>query len=130
MILKAILVWGMIAAAETIHGILRIQFLNRRLGDLRARQVTLLSGSLIILLLAFLLIPWIGVRTLPQCFGIGALWVFLMISYDVSLGRFVFQLSWKRVLADFDPRKGGYLGFGMLVLFIAPLIAARMRGLI
>jgi hypothetical protein len=35
------------------------------------------------------------------------------------------RASWERLLADFDLRKGGFLGFGMLVLFLAPLIIAK-----
>ena len=45
MILRAFIVWLVIAAAEVFQGSLRVRFLNRRLGDRRARQIGVLSGS-------------------------------------------------------------------------------------
>ena len=59
LILKSLVVWLCIAAAETLHGILRIRFLNRRLGDHRARQVGVFTGSLLVLLITWLLVPWL-----------------------------------------------------------------------
>lgn len=45
-------------------------------------------------------------------------------------GRLVFRASWQRLASDFDFRQGGLLAIGMAVLFFAPLIAAKLRGLI
>jgi len=51
MILKTLLVWFLIAVAETLHGILRVKYLNPRLGDQRARQFAVITGTIIILLI-------------------------------------------------------------------------------
>ncbi|MDA0346350.1 MAG: hypothetical protein O3C43_06210 [Verrucomicrobia bacterium] len=130
MIIKALLIFVLIAAAETIHGILRIRYLNRPLGDRRARQVSVFTGSIILNVTAWLAIPWIGVSTLSDCVVIGLLWLVLMLTFDIGLGRLYFKFSWKRIGNDFDPRKGGFLGFGMVVLFFAPILVAKLRGLI
>jgi len=37
--------------------------------------------------------------------------------------------SWVRILSDYDPRRGGLLVIGMLVLAFSPLLAARLRGM-
>jgi hypothetical protein len=129
-LVKALAIWAVIALAETVHGILRFRFLNRRLGDRRARQVSVISGAAIILAIAWLLMPWTGATTAGQCLWIGWLWVALMLAFDLSLGRLWFHLPWKRLAADFDPRRGGFLGLGMLVLLFAPWIAASWRGMI
>lgn len=129
MYLKAILVWLLIALAETLHGMLRIRFLNRPLGDRRARQVAVVSGSLLILTIGWLTVPWLGLRSVADSLGVGALWLGLMLAFDVLFGRLVFRASWSRIAADFDPRRGGFLGFGMTVLFFTPWLIARSRGL-
>jgi hypothetical protein len=49
-----------------------------------------------------------------------------MLSFDVLFGRYVMHFAWRRIAADFDPRQGGLLGFGMLFLFCAPWLAARL----
>ena len=130
MFLRAVIAWGVIALAEALHGILRVQFLNRRLGDRRARQVGVLTGSVIILLIGWFMVPWVGVGSLGQSLAVGALWTMLMLAFDLGLGRFYMRFSWKRLAADFDVRKGGLLGLGMTVLLLTPLIIAKIRRLL
>ncbi len=130
MFLKAAIVWVVIALAETLHGIMRVRFLNRRVGDRRARQVSVLSGSAIILVIGWFMVPWIGLGSVRQSLAVGAMWVILMLAFDFGLGRLYFRLSWQRLTADFDLRKGGFLGLGMTVLFLTPLIIGKIRGLL
>ena len=127
LLVKALLVWGVIAVAEAVHGILRVALLNRRLGDKRARQISVVTGSLIILLIAWFTVPWINPPDTTACLLIGLLWVSLMLAFDLGLGRLYFRMSWKRLTADFDPRQGGWLGLGMLALLLAPLIVNLLR---
>ena len=71
MFLRAILIWLIIAAAEVIHGLLRIKFLNRRVGDHRARQIGVFTGSTIIFAIAWWSSPWIGAGTREAQLGVG-----------------------------------------------------------
>jgi hypothetical protein len=130
MILRAVLIWLVIGGGEVLQGALRIKFLNRQTGDHRARQIGVVTGSLYILLVAWIAIPWIGVRSLTDGLIVGIVWVGLMLALDLGFGRWVFRLPWRRIAADFDLRQGRLLGLGMLVLGVAPLLAARWRGLI
>ncbi|MEI6035654.1 MAG: hypothetical protein WCS65_15415 [Verrucomicrobiae bacterium] len=110
-----------------IHGILRVKLLNRRVGDRRARQIAVFTGSALIVLIAWLLTPWLGASHASQCFWIGGLWFVLMLAFELWLGR-LFGFSWKRLASDFDFRKGGLLSIGMAVLWLAPWIGAKLHG--
>jgi hypothetical protein len=46
----------------------------------------------------------------------------------VSKRLFVVGASWERLAADCNVLEGGLLPFGMLVLLLSPLIAAKVRG--
>jgi hypothetical protein len=127
--LRGVLVWLLIAAAETVHGVLRVAYLQPRLGDLAARQMALVSGALIIVVIATLTIRWIGAVGVRRQMGLGALWLALMVAFDIAVGRLAFGYSWQRIGADFNPVAGGYLGMAMLVLLVAPWLAAGLRGL-
>ena len=129
MILRASLIWLIIAAAEVVHGFLRVKYLNRRVGDRRARQIGVFTGSAIIFAIAWWSSPWIGAGTRGQQVAVGTLWLVAMLAFDVVFGRLVFRASWERMLGEFDPRRGGLLGFGMAFLFLAPLLVARLRAL-
>jgi hypothetical protein len=39
-------------------------------------------------------------------------------------------MSWDRIASDFDPRRGGFLALGMLVILVAPRVLAERLGLI
>ncbi len=129
MLPKALAIWLVIFAVEAVHGVLRTLYLVPLLGDLPARQVGVAVGSLLILLVAWLTVRWIGARSVRQWRSVGALWVTLMIVAELVLGRFAFGYPWSRIAEDFDPTQGGLLGFGMLVLYFAPSWMARLRGL-
>jgi hypothetical protein len=128
MLLKALLVWLVIALAEVLHGMLRVRLLNRRVGDRTARQIAVFTGSGIILFIAWLTVPWMGVKSTADCLGVGLLWLVLMLAFEIAFGRWVFRASWKRLAADFDFRQGGLLAIGMLVLFLAPLLVRWWQG--
>ncbi|MDH5209336.1 MAG: hypothetical protein OEW34_11900 [Burkholderiaceae bacterium] len=127
MIFRALLVWLLIFAVEVVHGVLRTLWLVPLVGDLPARQIGVLVGSLLILLAAWLCIDWIGARGRRELLGVGLSWLLLMLVAEITLGRFVFGYPWLRIAEDFDPTRGGILGLGMLVLFAAPWLARRWR---
>ena len=128
--MRAVAVWALIAVGEVVNGVLRVRLLNRRVGDKRARQIAVFSGSCLILLIAYIGFPWIAAKTEQQCFAIGLLWVVLMFGLEAYFGRVVFRVPWKRIFADFDFRRGGFLALGFVVLFFAPLVAAKLHGVL
>ena len=119
-------VWVVIAITETLHGIGRTLLVRPHLGDQRARQLGVFSGSILILAIALLSVRWIGAKIPAQLLGVGLLWLVLMLTFEMVLGR-VFGFSWQRIASDYDPRQGGLLAIGMGVLFLAPFVAARLR---
>jgi hypothetical protein len=50
-----------------------------------------------------------------------------MLAFDAGFGRAVFHFPWERIARDFDPRAGGWLGFGMTRLFLPPPAPAWLR---
>ncbi len=129
MLLKSLLVWLLIAVAETLHGIWRVKYLNPRVGDRRARQVGVFTGTIIILLIGWFTVPWINPNTWIESFSVGLIWLGAMLTFDVSFGRLYLRLPWKRIWSDFDISQGGLLGFGMAALLVTPWVVARLRGL-
>jgi hypothetical protein len=124
---RALVVWFVIILAETVHGVLRQLFLVPIVGDLRARQIGVLVGSLIILAVALLFSRWLGARTLRAQLLVGSAWVALTLAFELALGA-ALGLSLQRLLEDYDFSRGGLMVLGMLVMLLAPAVAARLRG--
>ena len=126
MLLRALVIWFLIVAVETVHGIVRRLVVEPRIGDLRARQAGVGIGSCLILLVTFVTLPWLGAMTASEQIGVGLLWLTLMLPFEIGVGRLT-GATWARIRSDYDPREGGFLAFGLLVLLTAPLFAAWTR---
>lgn len=126
--LRALAVWLVIFVIEVVHGVVRTLYLVPIVGDLPARQIGVATGSLLFLFVAWLTVRWIGALTVRQWRRVGALWVVLMGAAEMLLGRYAFGYPWTRIGEDFDLTRGGLLGLGLLMLFLAPGWMARRRG--
>ena len=127
LLLRAALAWLLIAIAAVLQGMARIKFLNRRIGDHRARQVGVGTSCALIFAIAWVSHPCIGATSSSHQLAVALLWLALMLALDVGFGRLVFRVSWSRIAADFDPRRGDLLGVGMLFLAVAPLPVAHLK---
>ena len=126
-VLRGLAVWVCIIVVETLHGIARTLFLAPAIGDFRARQVAVLTGSLLIVLVATLFISWLRPATIREAVCVGIVWLVLTLTFEIALGRFVVHASWSRIASDYDLPRGGLLPIGLLVLAGAPLVAAKLR---
>lgn len=124
---RALLVWLLLVVTEIVHGTVRGLLLAPVLGDWPARQLSVLTGSILILAIACFTIRWLGPTTRAAVLGIGILWLGLMLTFELLFGRLVAELSWSRIGEDYDLLHGGLLPLGMLVLACSPWIACRLR---
>jgi hypothetical protein len=124
MIGRALIVGLLLAALEVAQGVVRVRLLNRRVGNRRARQIGVVTGSALVVLLAWLTRAWVGAGTVPQQFAVGLVWLLVLLALDIGFGRLVFHVSWRRIGREFDPRQGGWLAFGLLVVALAPWLVA------
>jgi len=132
---RTLLVWLLLMAVETAHGILRNLFLTPVVGDFRARQMGVFIGSGLILVVTYLTIRWMlggtmgglshGLAEIPLI-RIGVWWTVLTVGFEFGLGRAIGR-PWTDMLADYDFAHGGLMPFGLVALLCAPWIAARLR---
>jgi len=125
--LRALAVWVSIILVEVLHGVARTLFLAPVIGDFRARQVAVFTGSFLIVLVATLFIGWLRPANIREAVRVGIVWLVLTLTFEIAFGRFVVHASWARIASDYDLPRGGLLPIGLLVLAAAPLIAAKLR---
>jgi hypothetical protein len=123
---KSFLVWILIIFAEIIHGIARVALLQPYVGDFRARQFAVFTGSIMILAISFTTIKWIGPTTKRQLISIGILWLTLTLLFEITFGL-AMGMPWERIVSDYKIWKGGLLPIGLTVLTLSPLITAHLR---
>ena len=126
---RAIGIWLTLVAVESIHGVMRRLFLEPQLGDLRARQVSVFTGAVLMAFVFWFALKWLGPQTARRWWTFGLLWLALTLAFEIGLGRAT-GMSWDRIGSDFDPRRGGLLAFGMLVILVGPRLLAQRCALI
>ncbi len=125
--LRALAVLALIVVAEVINGTARALVVAPLLGDFTARQIGVLTGCVLIGVVAWACSPWLAARTRGAQWGVGALWVVLMLAFELAVGRWLAGASWARIASDYNLAQGGLLGLGMVWLGCAPWVAARLR---
>lgn len=126
--LRVFAVWLVIIGAESVHGALRMKFLTPVVGDFRARQISVFTGALLILGIAWLFVRWMRTTTTRALVGVGLLWAILTVLFEIGLGRLVLGLTWDRIFSDYNLAKGGLMSIGLVLLTLSPLLAAKLRG--
>ena len=126
-LVRALLVWLVMMGVEFCHGALRTLFLSPMLGDYAARQVSVLTGSILIVFIAYIFIYWIRAGSAVSQMAVGVLWLVLTIAFEAGFGHYVFKLPWEAVLEDFNLLKGRLMPLGLVVLTLSPMIATRLR---
>lgn len=126
-ILRATAAWAAIIPVAILNGIARQTLLTPVVGEHRAHQISSLSAAAAVLLIAILGVRWIGVRTARAGWVVGGLWLALTVGFEFCFGRAVAGASWKRLLQDYDLSRGRLWVLVLLVVLIAPSIAARVR---
>ncbi len=123
---RGVVVWVILMVAEIGHGILRETYLKPLVGDFRARQVAVLTGSCLLFGITWGMVGWM--RAGRRAWAVGAMWVVLTVCFEVWAGRALAGRTWAEVGADFAVWRGGLLPLGLLVLGAAPAVAGRLRG--
>lgn len=124
---KILIAWIAIMVLEVGNGLLRKVIVEPFVGDLPARQVGVAIGSLMVVLVAYLLADWLRLRRWPAMIVVGLTWVFLTTVFDALLGRMVMSLSWDRIWSDYDIPNGGLMPFGLLVVALSPFVGSWLR---
>lgn len=125
--LRSMAIWFIFIALESLNGTIRTLWLVPLFGDLRAHQLSFITGSLLILTIATISIRWIEATSLAQLISVGVLWMLLTVTFEVVLGRWAFGYSWAQIAADYNLFQGRLMAIGLVLLLFAPLIATKIR---
>ena len=124
---RILVVFCLIVVAETINGILRRLYLEPVVGSLQAAHIGLVVALALIFVICLATSRWLGLRSKLGWMQVGLVLVVLMLAFEIGLGR-AMGYSWERILADYDPSRGGLMLLGMIGLLYAPRFAAKLRG--
>ena len=124
---RSLTIWLVLIVAEIAHGILRAIVLVPIVGEFRSNQIGVFTGSVIILLIAYFTIRWIGAKRPKETLLVGFIWLVLTMAFEVLFGRLVMGLDWEKIFAGYSIAQGGLMPLGLLLLLFSPMIALKLR---
>jgi hypothetical protein len=121
---RAVIVWMAFMLVETVHGVMRELFIAPEIGGLRARQLGVPVGCVILFVVAWFSARWLGAKTRRQQLLVGGLWVFLTPVFEFLIGS-AFGNPLPQLAADYNPARGGLMLLGLAFMFVTPMLVAR-----
>jgi len=128
--LKGFAVWLIIICTEVMHGAVRGIYLEPVVGDFRARQIAVFTGTVIIFTISLITVKWLRAVRKNQLVTVGVIWLFLTLAFEIIFGYYVIGYSRDRILSDFNLLEGGLLPLGLAAMTLSPFVAGKLRKVI
>ena len=128
MISRSILVWVVMLAVASVNGALREAALIPMTGVVPGRALSTLLLCLLVLLLTYATIRWIGPRSRRDTWLIGGGWLAQTLAFELLAGHFLFGNSWSQLLEDYNVFRGRIWILALVVILVSPRLCAQARG--
>lgn len=129
-IIKIICFYILVASGETLNGIGRTLYLNRRVGAVKAKRMSIIPAIILCLIICYVYVPIIGITTDKGLLLLGISLSVFMLFFDVILGKFVMKAKLSVILDDLNIFKGNLLGVGLIIMAFCPLLAIKLQCLL
>ncbi len=125
--LKALAIWTGILVLAVLNGALREAILVPKLGMAAGLVVSGVLLSALIIVVAYLSLPWVGARRPTGLLGIGIGWLALTLVFEFSFGLWQGK-SWQVMFEAYTFKGGNIWPAVLIVTALAPYLAAKLRG--
>ena len=121
MILRYTLAWLPMVIIAIFNGALRELTYGKVFLELRAHQVSCVTGILMFGAYTWLLsLKW-QLDSITQAITIGAIWFILTVAFEFLFGHYVGHHPWSRLLADYNLLAGRLWSLVLLAVAMLPL---------
>jgi len=116
------LCWFGLMVIAILNGALRVSTYGKHMPEIRAHQLSCLTGIVLIGLSVWVINIFWPINTEPEAIQIGLIWLVMTIIFEFVFGHYVMKHSWKKLLHDYRIDKGRLWGIVLLWVFFVPLI--------
>jgi hypothetical protein len=107
------------------NGIIRTVGYGKFMPEIRAHQLSTLTGILFIGIATYSFNQWWPIGSSKKAIIIGLIWLAMTVIFEFGFGRYIMKNSWKKLFADYRIDKGRVWGMFLIWIFIAPYIIYR-----
>jgi hypothetical protein len=127
MILIHSLAWIPMVFIAIVNGIAREKGYGRHMSELRAHQVSTLTGIAVFTIYAWALGRIWPLASAVQALAVGGIWLALTVAFEFLFGRLVRRLSWRLLAGDYNLLRGRVWPVFLLWLAALPCLVFRFH---
>lgn len=118
--------WFALAVVAVVNGLAREATYGRKLSDLRAHQLSTLSGMLLSGIAVWMFSLFFPIESGRTAMLIGILWLGSTVVFEFGFGRFVARHSWRKLFSDYDLFSGRVWCVFLVWILFLPYIVYRL----
>ncbi len=119
---RYVLAWVPMVAIAIANGALREATYGKRMTELRAHQLSTLSGIVLFTVYIWGVTTVWPLQTSGQAVAVGIMWLVLTLAFEFLFGRYVAGHSWSRLLQDYNVLAGRVWVFIPTWVAVAPYV--------
>ncbi|MFV8816304.1 hypothetical protein [Haliea sp. E17] len=119
----------MILPLAVANGALRELVLVPAFGETRALAASGICLCVLVVAVAYVFLPWMGLRRGSRLLAAGILWLILTLLFDLVFGL-ARGMPLSATLDAYRPGNGNLWPLVLVFITFAPYLAARMRGIV
>ena len=125
---KYLLAWVPMVVIAIANAALRESVFARRLSELRAHQISTVTGVLLFGVYIWGITRIWRPASAGQAFAIGLIWLGLTVVFEFLFGHYVMGNPWSRLIHDYNLSAGRLWPVILLWITLAPYAFYRIRG--
>jgi hypothetical protein len=110
-----------------INGAVREGVYKKPLGDLRAHQLSCLTGIILFGIYVFLITGYYPIESPSQAIRIGGMWLCMTIAFEFLAGHYIFGNPWEKLLHDYNIIEGRLWILILIWTALSPYLFYKMR---
>ncbi len=109
------------------NGLLREALLSPSLEELGAHQASTAIGVVLIGIVTWLALPWVGATSRPLQVQLGLTWLALTVAFEFGFGHWVAGHPWSALFHDYNLAAGRVWILVLGAVAAAPWVVGRLR---
>ena len=130
LLIKTIGIWLILVIIAIVNAAIREKLVEPMIGARNALPVSGLLLSILIVLVAYISIPFFGFSEDRIYILVGIIWFTLTLSFEFLFGHFVAEKPWQEIFQVFNILKGDLFIVVLFAALISPWLSAKLRGLL
>jgi hypothetical protein len=123
---RYILAWFPMVVIAIANGVLRDAGYGRHMRELRAHQLSTLSGVLLFGIYIGAVMRFLPPASAGQAVAIGLVWLLMTLLFEFGFGHYVAGHSWRKLCQDFNMSKGRVWPVILVWVAVAPYLFFRI----